>query len=194
MTFLLAEDKALKDRLTGMTVSDGNTEQRTVGAWFGQPDRELRPQDYPYVVLNLVDMSEAPERMMSLNPISGQYYTPPTTVGEGETLYYSRPIPMNLDYQITTYARHPRHDRQLLRQLMRRVPPKGGLLNVPWESDPTNATVRRMDFLGLVKRDRVEDNKRLFINAITVRVSTETEPDAYYVAPVAPDTINLIGP
>jgi hypothetical protein len=36
-----------------------------------------------------------------------------------------------------------------------------------------DGTVRRLDVMGISKRDATEQAKRLFINAITVRVSSE---------------------
>jgi hypothetical protein len=38
---------------------------------------------------------------------------------------------------------------------------------------PNDDTVRRLDVLDITKRDTVEAGKRLFMNAITVRVSSE---------------------
>jgi len=84
------------------------------------------------------------------------------------------PVPVNLDYQITTWARQPRHDRQILAALVQgqRLPLRFGLLVIPEDS-----TVRRLDFLGLTKRDRIDENgKRLFSSVFNVRVSAEVLP------------------
>jgi hypothetical protein len=40
-------------------------------------------------------------------------------------------------------------------------------------------TVRRLDVLDVSKRDVVEQAKRLFVNAITVRISSEIAQDMY---------------
>ena len=40
-------------------------------------------------------------------------------------------------------------------------------------------TVRRLDVLDVSKRDITEQGKRLFVNAITVRVSSEIAPETY---------------
>jgi hypothetical protein len=48
---------------------------------------------------------------------------------------------------------------------------------------PNDDTVRRLDVLDITKRDTVEAGKRLFMNAITVRVSSEvsqTQAKAIY--------------
>lgn len=78
------------------------------------------------------------------------------------------PVPVNIDYQVTTYARQPRHDREILSQLMfSRLPFRFGIL----ETDDN--TVRRLDILDVSKRDVTEAGKRLFVNAFTVRISSE---------------------
>jgi hypothetical protein len=52
--------------------------------------------------------------------------------------------------------------------LFTRLPLRFGTL-VPTDDN----TVRRLDILDVAKRDTVEASKRLFINAVTVRVSSE---------------------
>lgn len=178
MPLFLSEDAALKDRLTGMTVSDGNSANRGVGVWFGQPDREIRAQDFPFVIINLIDISEARERVMNENPVFLPYLTPPEVLADNQEALYNRPIPINIDYNVSAFSRHPRHDRQLLNQLFVRLPQRGGMLGVTHDKED-EGTARRLDFLGYSKRDRIEDNKRLFINDFTIRVSSEMYPEVY---------------
>ena len=45
--------------------------------------------------------------------------------------------------------------------------------------EPTDGTVRRLDLLDIAKRDITEQGKRLFVNAFTVRVSSEIAPELY---------------
>lgn len=186
MTFLLSEDKALRDLLTGMTVTDQKsdatgTPSRTVGVWFGQPDEQIRQQEYPYITIDMVDIAEAFERSMR-GKVKPSYYPDPSTMPDGTTdyntdtnnWYINMPIPINIDYQITTYARNPRHDREILSQLMfTRLPLRFGTLS------PDDNTVRRLDVLDISKRDISEAGKRLFVNAFTVRVSSEVSPEEY---------------
>jgi hypothetical protein len=185
MTFLLSEDKALRDLLTGMTVTDqkadgGTGATRSVGVWFGQPDQEIRSQSYPYITIDMVDIAEDFMRSMR-GKVKPAYYADPTTIGES-TEYdpdlhdwdMDYPIPVNIDYQITTYARQPRHDRELLAQvLFTKTPLRFGVL------EPNDNTVRRLDVLDVAKRDITESGKRLFVNAITVRVSSEIAPTTF---------------
>lgn len=184
MTFLISEDVAVRDRLKGMTVSDDKNNERAVGVWFGQPDPEVRDQSYPFMTVDLINMTEARERVMSSQQVQPWYYEPDEYAQDGVTyadwsMYM--PTPVNLDYQITTFARQPRHDRQILAQLLgKRLPFRFGSLLVrekltgvvdgveQWDS-----TVRRLDLLNVSKRDTVEQGKRLFMNAFTVRISSE---------------------
>lgn len=176
MPFILNEDKALKAALSGITVSDSGNPARPVGVWFGQPDTEIRFQAYPYITIDLIGMYIAQER-------EHRGYVPLSYVPEGAnptTKYMiDMPIPVNLDYQITTYARQPRHDRQLMYELTKptRLPIRFGGLQIP-----EDGTMRRLDMLGFTKRDTTEQDKRLFRNVYTVRISSELLPEQFYQA------------
>lgn len=184
MTFLIAEDEALKERLKGMTVADDSSPARPVGVWFGQPDPEIRDQSFPFLTIDLINIAEAPQRAMSAQQVSPWYLRPEileldsVTYGDWTTFM---PIPVDLDYQITTFSRHPRHDRQILAQLTgSRLPLRFGSLVVPEKLtgvvdgvEQWDSTVRRLDLLDIAKRDTTESSKRMFMNAFTVRVSSE---------------------
>lgn len=172
MTFLLSEDQALRELLTGITVSDqksvDDSQARVVGVWFGQPDQEIRSQSYPYMTIDMIDIVQDRQREMR-GKTSAAYLQPANLVlSEDQDFEVDLPIPVNIDYQITTFSRHPRHDRQIMAEVMySRLPFRFGTL------DLDDGTVRRLDVLGVAKRDLVEQGKRLFMNAITVRVSSE---------------------
>jgi hypothetical protein len=186
MTFLLSEDKALRDLLKGMTVTDQKDPNatRTVNVWFGQPDQEIAAQTYPYITIDMIDIAEATERSMRglVKPI---YWADPDEIGDSvpfDPLIHDwsthMPIPINIDYQITVYSRQPRHDRELLSQIMyTRLPLRFGTLSV--DENNSSGTVRRLDILDVSKRDVTEQGKRLFVNAFTVRVSSEMTPTTY---------------
>ena len=172
----LAEDEALKNLLKGMVVTDqrANSEgvNRPVGVWFGMPDQELREQSFPYMTIDLIDIAEDRERAMrgTINEKDYAYfkYMKPAALPQGKGAKQSFPIPVYLDYQVTTFARHPRHDRQILSDLLyTRLPLRFGSLSTADE------TVRRLDILDVAKRDLVEQGKRLYSNAIRVRISSE---------------------
>jgi hypothetical protein len=171
MPFILNEDKALKLMLTGVTVSDSGNSARPVGVWFGQPDLEIRAQSYPYMTIDFLGYNEDFERSHR-----GEIQMPYFPEGANTTQQYMTefPIPVYLDYQITTWARQPRHDRQIMAEMAtgQRIPLRYGLLIVPEDK-----TVRRLDFLGFTKKDTTDENgKRLFSNAYTVRISAEILP------------------
>lgn len=170
MTFLLSEDEALRERLQGMVVSDqkalNQNTTRDVGVWFGQPDQEIRSQSYPYVTIDMIDIERDPSREMRGK--TAPEYLRPANLPENKGFEIDIPIPVNIDYQITTYARHPRHDRAIISQLLwEKLPIRFGVLEL------NDGTVRRLDVVGVSKRDVTEQAKRLFVNAITVRVSSE---------------------
>lgn len=184
MTFIISEDEALHDLLKGMTVSDKSRSDRPVGVWFGQPDLEVREQAFPYVTISLVDVSEATERVMNAEGVEPWYYAPTMDAvvpagRDGWVMPY--PVPVNLDYQVTTFARDPRHDRQILGQIVgNRLPLRFGSLTVrefstgSGSSEVAQCTVRRLDMLNIGRRDATENNKRMFLNYFTIRVSSET--------------------
>lgn len=170
MPYIINEDKALKTLLTGITVSDSGNSARPVGVWFGQPDVEIRQQTYPYITIELIGVSEAFDRAHR-GYVDYPYIPENADPQEGYAGWY--PVPVNLDYQVTTYARQPRHDRQIINALFSpgRLPLRFGLMQIP-----EDGTVRRVDVLGFVKRDTTEQDKRLFSNIYNVQVSSEFLP------------------
>jgi hypothetical protein len=188
MTFLLAEDEALRNLLKGLVVTDqkatGEGTPRNVGVWFGQPDQELTAQKYPYITIDMIDIAEDFARSMR-GRVKPVYISDPATIDgtaefdpETQNWDINFPIPVNIDYQITTYARQPRHDRELLAQLLyTRLPLRFGTLDTG--ANNATGTTRRLDMLDVSKRDVTEQGKRLFVNAFTVRISSEIAPETY---------------
>lgn len=174
MSFILSEDAALKAYLQGITVADKGNPTRPVGVFYGYPDLEVRKQAYPYVVLELVDMRVASERQVSGSIVDTDHQG--TTAAVSNYKYrYDYPLPYDLVYQVTSYARNPLHDRTLLVNLQRKFPSQYGTLNVP--NDLGNETAYRTMILdGFIKLDSIEDERRLFKNIFTVRVASEMTP------------------
>lgn len=186
MTFLLSEDAALRSLLLGMTVTDqksdaSGTATRNVGVFFGQPDQELREQKYPYITIDMIDINEDFSRAHR-GLVKPSYLPDPATMaGSGATFdpatnswEIDYPIPVNIDYQVTTYARQPRHDREILATMLyAKIPFRFAVLQ------PDDNTVRRLNLLDVSKRDITEAGKRLFVNAFTVRVSSEIAAATY---------------
>ena len=173
MTFLLSEDKAMRENLQGIVVhdqkADGSDTPRPVGVWFGQPDQELRTQSYPYITIDMIDVQKDSQReMRGVGPKPAYMSDPAGFNSETQGLEMELPIPVNIDYQITAYSRHPRHDREIISQLLyQKLPFRFGYLALD------DGTLRRMDVLDMSKRDVTEQAKRLFVNTVSVRVSSE---------------------
>lgn len=193
MVWLLSEDEALKKALAGLVVSDRADADRKVPVYFGQPDLELRDQTYPYVTIDLIDIEEARERVhrgvVELNYVPEGFPEPTAApvfdalgnlVSLATSLQVEWPTPYDLTYQVTTWARHPRHDRQILLQILGdKIPHRFGQVVADAGSTTHNSTVRRLDLLGVSKRDTLDgDRKKLFRNVLTVRMSSELFPSA----------------
>jgi hypothetical protein len=160
-----------------MTVGDDASTPRAVKVWFGYPDIEVRDQTFPFITINLVDIMPANNRQHSgvmydndyrgtIAPIAGGVYS------------YEIPVAYDLVYQVTSYSRHPRHDRALMFQLLNKFPSKYGKLAVPNQLG-TETAYRSMFLDGYSKRDTVESetgNRRLLRNTLTVRVISEMTP------------------
>lgn len=175
--FIIAEDLALKTHLAGMTVADEKNATRQVKVWFGYPDVEVRAQEFPFVTIDLIDIVPANDRQHqgyitdtdnrgTIVPVSNRVYT------------YEIPVAYDLVYQVTSYTRHPRHDRAVQFQLLNKFPSKYGKLAVP-DQLGTSTGYRSMFLDGFVKRDAVDgetSNRRTLRNVLTVRVISEMTP------------------
>jgi hypothetical protein len=179
MPIFINEDAALKKRLGGITVSDSGNATRPVPVFYGQPDKDIRNQTYPYITVDLIGISEDRERAhrgyvpLTYKP-EGMTYS--TTSGGLINQMVSMPIPLDIYYQVSTWARQPRHDRQILSVMLdpARIPYRFGQLYIPEDN-----TWRRMDLMGFSKRDTNEGGKRLFSNVYNIRVSAEVFTDEF---------------
>lgn len=197
MSFLLSEDAALRKQIEGVTVTDqkatGEDTPRPVRVYFGQPDQELTNQSYPYITIDMIDINRASDRetrgIITDTDENIEYLKPETTAEDTGWILHT-PIPVELMYQITTYARHPRHDREMLAKVLyEKLPLRFGVLTLD------DGTYRRLDVINTSKRDVTESAKRLFVNAITVQVSSEVSQSAlqqlYKTLEVNVDTLNI---
>ena len=175
--FIIAEDLALKSYIAGMKVGDEKDAERAVKVWFGYPDVEIRAQEFPFVTIDLIDVVPANDRQTSGKMFDSDYRG--TVAPEvGVTYLFDIPVAYDLVYQVSTYARNPRHDRALLYQMFHKFPSKYGKLAVPNELG-TEIGYRSMFVDGFVKRDAVDGetgNRRTLRNVYTVRVISEMTP------------------
>ena len=175
MTFILAEDTALKSLLQGISVVDEKSISRPVKVWFGFPDVEVRVQDYPYMTIELLDVSPSNERQHSGFLYDNDFRGTIAPV-EGISYEYEYPVAYDLIYQVTSYARHPRHDRAIIYQFLNeKVPHKFGQIAIPNELG-TETSYRHIFLDGFIKRDLIEEGRRLLRNVFTVRVVSEMTP------------------
>jgi hypothetical protein len=176
--FIIAEDAALKTLTSGMIVSDDTNPNRVVKVWYGYPDVEIRTQDFPFVTIDLIDIVAANDRQTS-GILTDTDYQGTIAPQAGIEYSYEVPVAYDLVYQITSYSRHPRHDRALMYQLLNKFPSKYGYLTVPNQLGTSNLT-RSMFLDGFVKRDTVDGetgNRRLLRNVLTVRVISQMSPN-----------------
>lgn len=188
--FIFAEDKALKAHLQGIIVSDLKNNERPVKVWFGYPDVEIRAQEYPYMVIDLYDIQAANDRQ------SSGFWIDNTNRGTQEpttnSVYsYYAPTTYDLFYQVSSFSRHPRHDRSIMfAMLNQKIPGKYGHLLVP-QDNGVGTVARHMFLEGFVKRDSIEDGRRLFRNVFSIRVISEMSPAQAALATPQVEVVNL---
>lgn len=176
MPFLLDEDAGMKALLTeaNLTVVDEKNPTRPVKAWFGMPDVEVRNRSYPFLTIDLIAIQEDKPRQRS-----GAYqhvfqYIPdsfPPAISGQKYVADVPPEAYMLTYQVSSWARNPRHDRQLLYALL------NGPLPLRWGQVAVGSgaaeNYRRLD-ITVAKRDSADgDGKRLFRNIFTCQMSSE---------------------
>jgi hypothetical protein len=202
--FLLAEDEAIKLKLSGLTVVDTkNPSGNPVSVFYGMPaaGRETR---FPYITIDLLSVDHATDLQSSDQPIKPTYW--PDTTTDAKTLQATPPpsnfnlasfeyVPVWLTYQIATHTRHAQHDRSLHARLLatNRIPFRWGYLEVP-----ADGTTRRFELLGWSQSDQMErtdaDTKRIFRKAYTVRCNAELTPFALQqIQTVTTVTVTLQG-
>jgi hypothetical protein len=188
--FIIAEDLALKTHITGLTVSDEKNAARVVKVWFGYPDVEVRSQDFPFITIDLVDVVPANDRQHQ-GQINDSDYRGTIAPIANKSFTYEMPVAYDLVYQVTSYCRHPRHDRTLMYKLADKFPSKYGKLAVP-NFLGTETGYRSMFLDGFVKRDAVDGetgNRRLLRNVYMVRVISEMTPSQAASSVWAVDTV-----
>lgn len=191
MTILLAEDAALKTYLAGMTVSDEKNQNRSVKVWYGYPDVEIRSQEFPFAVIELIGIRPANERQHSGNRTDTDFMGTIAT-STNITYTYEIPVAYDLEYQVAAYSRHPLHDRSLTFQLMQKFPSKYGYLPVP-NALATETAYRHMFVESIAKRDMADNvtgSRRLLNTVYTIRVISEMTPS---VAASASSAILSVG-
>lgn len=188
--FLLAEDEALKLRLSTLTVSDDRNNSRPVQVFFRYPEGETE-KHYPFITIELLDVTHATNRQHSEVSMYSNYanhpnsltYWPSTAASVGvvvgqDFLRTNSFIPVDLMYQVSTYARSAQHDRQLSAQMLTNVTPfRFGSLVI--SADDTS---RRLELLDWASADLLDQEagyrKRVFRKVYTLRMTSELPSEA----------------
>jgi len=205
MPWLLNEDAALKDKFNGITVVDETAPPlgRPVAVRFRLPETELADATFPMIILDHGGISKADDR--EHRGITTLPYIPEGETETSFTVYDEdgnqvvwdpqadanvnlsplrvpdHPIPVNIDYSITVYARKQTHLMQVIGTLamIDRVPERFGYVQV--EAD---GTTRTLDLLAgpeiVAEKDR--DGKRIFRAVYSVRVVSELDLYGYLAA------------
>jgi hypothetical protein len=191
--FLLAEDAAVKKRFSTMRVTDNRSSARAVKVFFRYPENETE-KEYPFITLENLGLNHA----TNLQHSEQQYYFDTTVsvdnvdtetfnyfpsektkaeleedLGTARYIKVESFVPIDLTYQIVTYARNALHDRQLTSQLLRYVIPfRRGFIDVPEDS-----TIRRFDLISWTNADHLDQEagyrKRIFRKIYTLRMTAE---------------------
>jgi hypothetical protein len=179
MPWLLDEDAALRQKLTGLGVYAGrqNKDLIPVQVFYRFPDPEATPRTYPHIAIDLIDVQfdatrahRAAETVLDYVPAGMP--PPPDTVA---LVQGDRPLPWQLIYQISAFSRDPLQDRQLQYTMIALFPEQFGFLDM----GTIDGTVRRADLIGTARNDRIdEENKRVFEKIYTVSISSELSLEA----------------
>lgn len=173
MPWLLNEDKAILDRLTGIWIPG---DERQVQTRFAFPEPETPDLTFPSIVIERGRAARATDRE---HRGTTEMYGP-----EGESLpgpddrwgwYAEFPIPYNIDYSVVAQMRLQAHQVALAGLLAteRYLPERGG-----WLSIPPRGVAASMDVVGGPEFDASVDNdgKRIFEIHYLVRVFSELTP------------------
>ncbi len=197
--FLLAEDEAIKARLTGLTVTDDRNNTRPIQVFFRYPDAETE-REYPFITIEMLDIVHAKNRQHSELPIyyyntaggasaptgassmpNAMNYWPSNSADFGyltnknnyQVLVSNEFVPVDLLYQVSTFTRSALHDRQLSATMLTKVFPfRKGSIHVPADN-----TDRRLELLDWSTADLLDPEagyrKRIFRKVYTLQMSAE---------------------
>jgi hypothetical protein len=144
--FLLAEEEALKAKLTKIYVSDPNApaKKRRVHVRWGYPMAEVNRQ-YPFISIDLIDIEFAADRAHSAQIVPIDYWPSEyatfaeyaeaygLTLDDVHLVQATMWHPYDLHFQLATHARSARHDLELTNILLTTnfLPHRWGWLFVP---------------------------------------------------------------
>lgn len=197
--FLLAEDEALKLRLSGLSVTDDREATRPVQVFFRYPETETE-RTYPFITIEMLDIVHAKNRQhsemdvvyynttggasaptgasvmpnaMNYWPSQSSNFSFISNKNNYEVLTSNEFVPVDLLYQVSTFTRSALHDRQLTATMLTKVFPfrKASIVV------PADNTSRRLDLLDWSTADLLDPEagyrKRIFRKVYTLQMSAE---------------------
>ena len=193
--FLLAEEEALKAKLSKIYVSDPNaaSKNRRVQVRWGYPMAEVNRQ-YPFITLDLIDVEFAADRAHSAEVFGVDYWPSEyATFAEyaeayGIDLEDSHMVqatmwhPYNLHFQVATHTRNAQHDLELTRILLGTafMPHRWGWLYVP--ADKSNRWLDLVDWATANYNEGSGDSQnRVFRKIYHIVVSAHLPPENPFV-------------
>lgn len=197
--FILAEDEALKLRLSNLRVSDDREANRPVQVFFRYPETETE-RTYPFITIEMIDIVHARNRQHSESelvyyntaggalapegwedlpnavtywPSESDNFTSITNRNNYAILATNEYVPVDLVYQVSTYARSHNHDKQLTQQMMLKVfPLRRSSIHIAADN-----TDRRLELLDWTMADLLDAEagyrKRIFRKIYTLQMGAE---------------------
>lgn len=184
--FILAEEAALKDHLTGITVPKLNTrdgsptvERIPVKVWYRFPEGERQVQ-YPFITIDLINVEPAFDLFHSdhYQKLEGLYRpsispTIPSPLFGNGTWAVLNYLPFRLFFQVSTFSRSNLHDRYLTSIFMTDILPVRPFFIRCGADD----TWRRTENLQMVQSNTPETTesgtKRIFRKMWTISMQAE---------------------
>jgi hypothetical protein len=183
---LLAEDQALKAKLSNLYVRGPNNTPLRVQVWFGMPSAE-RDAIYPFITIDLVDIVFANDRAHCANVLKVSDW--PSEFSNMEDYVTANGIdadpssaeamifhPYDIYYYVSVHTRSTLHDRHLTSMLLSTnyMP----LSNFGYLDVPADNTVRWLDNLGFASQDyKSADDKWVRRKVHTIKVSAHMAPE-----------------
>ena len=193
--FILAEEEALKAKLSQLYVTDPNAAagRRRVHTRWGYPMAEVNRQ-YPMLTIDLIDIEFAADRAHSAQVMGIDYWPSEYATFAEYAEAYEIDLtdahmvqatmwhPYNLHFQIASHARNARHDLEITRILLGTAftPHRWGWLYVP--ADKSNRWLDLVDWATANYNEGAgTSTNRIFRKIYHVVVSAHLPPENPFV-------------
>lgn len=198
--FGLAEDQAMKAKVSGLVLPIKGQDSE-VPVRFRFPEGEFNPQgqptapsgiSYPLITIDQTTVTYDRKRdhvnYVAISYVPDMAPELPDPDRTGDTLY---PLPVQIGYQVTTWARSAQHNVMLRAALLApdRLPIRFG-----WIYVGADDTWRQIDSMGVRSDHFIDDQKRrIFRNIFTLLVDAELLKTTITQDPVV-ETVHLDPP